>query len=97
MENGRRLRSAWDAEFLLVIDSCQEMYFVYAKIQPYLTDLREKTGMADFYDRLDREEKDLPPPPPEGDDWDFEDDDEMRRRFPRLCHLYLIPQEDGGE
>jgi len=21
---------------------------VYAKIQPYLTDLREKTGMADF-------------------------------------------------
>ena len=48
MENGRRLRSAWDAEFLLVIDTCQEMYFVYAKIQPYLTDLREKTGMADF-------------------------------------------------
>jgi len=48
LENGRRLRSAWDAEFLLVIDTCQEMYFVYAKIQPYLTDLREKTGMADF-------------------------------------------------
>src|SRR5437667_11066576 len=57
----------------------------------------EKTGMSDFYERLDREEKDLPPPPPEGIDWDFEDDDQMRRRFPRLCHLYLIPQEDGGE
>ena len=37
------------------------------------------------------------PPPPEGDDWDFEDEEQMRRRFPRLCHLYLIPQEDGGE
>lgn len=53
-----------------------------------------KTGMSDFYDRLDREEKDLPPPPPEGDDWDFEDETEMRKRFPKLCHLYLIPAED---
>jgi hypothetical protein len=53
----------------------------------------EKTGMSDFYDRLDREERDLPPPPPEGTDWDFEDVDEMRRRFPRLCHLYLVPDE----
>ena len=56
-----------------------------------------KTGMSDFYERLDREEKDLPPPPPEGIDWDFEDEEEMKRRFPRLCHLYLIPQEDVGE
>ena len=53
-----------------------------------------KTGMSDFYDRLDREEKDLPPPPPEGDDWDFEDETEMRKRFPKLCHLFLIPAED---
>jgi hypothetical protein len=52
-----------------------------------------KTGKADFYERLDREEKDLPPPPPEGDDWDFEDESEMRRRFPKLCHLYLIPPD----
>jgi hypothetical protein len=57
----------------------------------------EKTGMSDFYERLDREEKDLPPPPPEGDDWDFEDEAEMRKRFPRLCHLYLIPAEGEGE
>ena len=53
----------------------------------------EKTTMSDFYERLDREEKDLPPPPPEGDDWDFEDEAEMRKWFPRLCHLYLIPAE----
>ena len=53
-----------------------------------------KTGMSDFYERLDREEKDLPPPPPEGPDWDFDDEAELRRRFPKLCHLYLIPQED---
>jgi hypothetical protein len=48
----------------------------------------ETTGKDDFYDRLDREEKDLPPPPPEGDDWDFEDQKEMRRRFPKLWALY---------
>ena len=54
----------------------------------------EKTGMADFYDRLDREEKDLPPPPPEGDDWDFDDHAELRQRFPRLCHLYLVPDTE---
>ncbi len=28
----------------------------------------EKTGRDDFYDRLDRDEADLPPPPPEGVD-----------------------------
>jgi hypothetical protein len=53
-----------------------------------------KTGMSDFYERLDREEEDLPPPPPEGVDWDFEDEEEMKRRFPRLCHLYLNPPEE---
>jgi hypothetical protein len=53
-----------------------------------------KTGMSDFYERLDREEEDLPPPPPEGVDWDFEDEEEMKHRFPRLCHLYLNPPEE---
>jgi Protein of unknown function (DUF4240) len=53
----------------------------------------EKTGMSDFYDRLDREEKDAPPPPPEGDDWDFDDPEEQRKRYPRLAHLYLVPQD----
>ena len=53
-----------------------------------------KTGMSDFYERLDREEKDLPPPPPEGIDWDFEDEEELKRRFPRLCHLYLVPPDE---
>lgn len=52
-----------------------------------------KTGMSDFYERLDRAEKDLPPPPPEGDDWDFDDEAEVRKRFPRLSHLYLTPAE----
>jgi hypothetical protein len=54
----------------------------------------EKTGRDDFYDRLDRAEADSPPPPPEGDDWDFEDDAEVRRRFPRLSRLYLTAAED---
>ena len=52
-----------------------------------------KTGLSDFYERLDRAEKDLPPPPPEGIDWDFEDENEMKSRFPKLCHLYLPPEE----
>ena len=51
-----------------------------------------KTGMSDFFDRLDREEKDAPPPPPEGDDWDFDDAEECASSYPRLCHLYLVPQ-----
>ncbi len=54
------------------------------------------TGKADFYERLDRAEKDNPPPPPEGVDWDFEDEAEMRRRFPRLSHLYLNPPAEAG-
>jgi hypothetical protein len=56
-----------------------------------------KTGMSDFYDRLDREEKDAPPPPPEGIDFDFEDEEEMRTRYPNLCHLYLVPQDGEVE
>ncbi|MFO0802871.1 MAG: DUF4240 domain-containing protein [Gemmataceae bacterium] len=53
-----------------------------------------KTGMSDFYERLDRAEKDLPPQPPEGIDWDFESEEEMKRRFPRLSRLYLLPVEE---
>jgi hypothetical protein len=53
-----------------------------------------KTGMSDFYEKLDRAERDLPPAPPEGIDWDFEDADEMRRRFPRLSRLYIVPPEE---
>jgi len=56
-----------------------------------------KTGMSDFYERLDREEKDAPPPPPEGADWDFEDETEMKKRFPKLCHLYLVPADEKDE
>ena len=33
---------------LLVFDTCQEMYFVYAKIQPFLAEFRQKSGMPDF-------------------------------------------------
>jgi len=53
-----------------------------------------KTGMSDFYERLDRAEADSPPPPPEGTDWDFDDEAELRARFPNLCHLYLTPPEE---
>ncbi len=56
-----------------------------------------KTGMSDFYERLDRAEVDLPPAPPEGIDWDFEDVEEMKRRFPNLSRLYLVPVEEEEE
>jgi len=52
-----------------------------------------KTGRTDaeFYQELDR----LGAPIAEGDggeegeDWDFEDEEELQRRFPRLAQLYL--------
>lgn len=55
---------------------------------------QEKTGRpeADYFTELDR----LTPEyqhPDEGEDWDFEDDKEMRRHFPRLCELYLTGEE----
>jgi hypothetical protein len=53
-----------------------------------------QTGMSDFYERLEREEAAALPPPPEGEDFDFEDPAELQKRYPRLCHLYLIPAEE---
>jgi hypothetical protein len=54
----------------------------------------KKTGRTteEFYDELKRlggsaDEAE------EGEDWDFDDEDEMRRRFPRLCRLCL-PEPD---
>ncbi|MET7880071.1 DUF4240 domain-containing protein [Micromonospora sp. DT68] len=32
--------------------------------------------------------------PDMGEDFDFDDDDEMRRRLPRLAGLFLVPDED---
>ena len=32
----------------LVFDTCQEMYFQYAKIQPYLTGFREKMNLPEW-------------------------------------------------
>lgn len=57
----------------------------------------ELTGMSDFYERLDRAERDAPPPPPEGTDWDFDDPAEQRRRFPKLFALYAPPADPGAE
>ncbi len=33
---------------LLVYDTCQEMYFMYAKVQPFLQEFRQRSGMIDF-------------------------------------------------
>src|SRR5665213_2781203 len=32
----------------LVYDTCQEMYFQYAKIQPYLAEFRQKMNLPEF-------------------------------------------------
>src|SRR5271154_2769842 len=37
---------ALDAQ--LVYDTCQEMYFQYARIQPYLADFRKKMNLPEF-------------------------------------------------
>jgi len=38
----------------LVDDACQEMHFVYAKIQPFLSDIREKAGMPEFLQNVQK-------------------------------------------
>jgi hypothetical protein len=46
------LHGALDPE--LVYDVCQEMYFQYAKIQPYLADLREKMNLPEWMQNIER-------------------------------------------
>ena len=43
---------ALDAQ--LVYDTCQEMYFQYAKIQPYLAAFREKMNLPEFLISIER-------------------------------------------
>ncbi|MGI9071039.1 MAG: DUF4760 domain-containing protein [Bryobacteraceae bacterium] len=38
----------------LVYDTCQEMYFQYAKIQPYLAEFREKMNLPEFLIGIER-------------------------------------------
>ncbi len=38
----------------LVYDTCQEMYFQYAKIQPYLAEFREKMKLPEFLISVER-------------------------------------------
>ncbi len=38
----------------LVYDTCQEMYFQYAKIQPYLAEFRKKMNMPEFLINIER-------------------------------------------
>lgn len=43
---------ALDAE--LVYDTCQEMYFQYAKIQPYLKEFRRKMNLPEWMSNIER-------------------------------------------
>src|SRR5689334_17601685 len=43
---------ALDAQ--LVYDTCQEMYFQYAKIQPYLAEFRERMNLPEFLISIER-------------------------------------------
>jgi hypothetical protein len=38
----------------LVYDTCQEMYFQYAKIQPYLAEFRQRTNLPEFLISIER-------------------------------------------
>jgi len=38
----------------LVYDTCQEMYFQYAKIQPYLKEFREKMAMPEWMQSIEK-------------------------------------------
>jgi hypothetical protein len=39
---------------LLVYDTCAEMYFVYAKIQPFLEEYRQKSGVPEFLSNIQK-------------------------------------------
>lgn len=47
------------------------------------------TGQADYAEALRNRFPDLPELPRLGPDWDFDDSNEMRRRYPRLYQDYL--------
>jgi hypothetical protein len=38
----------------LVYDTCQEMYFQYAKIQPYLREFRRKMNLPEWMSNIER-------------------------------------------
>jgi hypothetical protein len=38
----------------LVYDTCQEMYFQYAKIQPYLAEFRQKMNLPEWMINIER-------------------------------------------
>jgi len=38
----------------LVYATCQEMYFQYAKIQPFLADIRKKLNLPEFFISIER-------------------------------------------
>ncbi len=46
------LRGAVNQELLL--DNCGEMVFIYAKLSPYIKDLRAKLNMPDFLGRVEK-------------------------------------------
>lgn len=51
------------------------------------------TGQEDYYEALEGKYPDLEPMPDSEAAWEFEDDDEMRRRYPKLFAMYC---EDPG-
>ena len=46
------LHGALDTD--LLYDTCQEMYFQYAKIQPHLAKIREKLSLPEFLRNIER-------------------------------------------
>lgn len=46
------LRGAVDKE--LFLDNCGEMFFIYAKLEPYLQDLRTKLGNPGFCSKIEQ-------------------------------------------
>jgi hypothetical protein len=54
----------------------------------------ERTGRDDFYERLEAGRWNFGPLPDEGKDWDFNDEDEFRKRFPRLAAMYADDENE---
>jgi hypothetical protein len=56
-----------------------------------------KTGMSDFYARLEEAKKDARAPAAVPAGAEFGTEEALRARFPRLCEMYLLPARESDE